>query len=208
MEQMYNASLQLSTKQQETKIDRYKVQLKNAREQTAAEKEIWRAKLAKLNEEMQVANDRVHNAKINQRKLIQQHLDDTAEVEKMLQNYVDSLEGENNELRAELKAALSDKRAAVRKSERERKLSKSRLEKWHAERSLRREYEDRVAKQEKANRAMQEVVEKYKSTINQSITRNQATPEKGMGRRGDCSSAWRSKEVANMGSSVHLRTFG
>ena len=65
----------------------------------------------------------------------------------MLQNYVDSLEGENNELRAELKAALSDKRAAVRKSERERKLAKSRLEKWHAERCLRREYEDRVAEQ-------------------------------------------------------------
>ena len=106
--------MQIATEHHETKINRYKARLKTAQEQTAAEKEKWRAKLAKLNEEMEVANDRVHNAKVNQRALVQQHLDDTAEVEMMLQNYVESLEGENNELHAELKAALSDKRAAVR----------------------------------------------------------------------------------------------
>ena len=92
-----------------------------AREQTAAKKEKWKAKLDKLNEELQAVNDVVHNAKMNQRALIQKHLDDTASAKTMLQNYVETLEEENDDLCAELKvkAAISDKRAAGRKSERE-----------------------------------------------------------------------------------------
>lgn len=45
--------------------------------------------LAKLNDEMQVTNDHVHNAKMNQHALLQQHLDDTAQARMMLQNYVE-----------------------------------------------------------------------------------------------------------------------
>jgi hypothetical protein len=134
-----------------------------------AEKEKWKTKLDKLNEEMQLANDRVHNAKMNQRALVQKHLDDTSNAEMMLQNYIESLEEENDELRAELKAAITDKRAAVRKSEKDQKLAKSHLDKWHAERLLRREFEDRAAEQEKVNQAMKNVLDKYQEIINESL---------------------------------------
>jgi hypothetical protein len=86
------------------------------------------------------------------------HLDDTANAEMMLQNYIESLEEENDELCDELKAAITDKRAAVRKSEKDRKLAKSRLDEWDAERLLHREFEDRAAEQEKANQAMKDVL--------------------------------------------------
>ena len=98
MEQMYDASLEMTTQQHQNKIDRYRSRLKIAQEQTAAEKEKWKAKLDKLNEEMQSANDAIHNAKMNQRAIIQKHLDDTANAEKMLQNYVETLEEENDDL--------------------------------------------------------------------------------------------------------------
>ena len=46
-------------------------------------------------------------------------------------------------------------------------MAKSRLDKWHAERRLRREYEDRVAEQEKANQKMHKALNKYELTIKQ-----------------------------------------
>jgi pyruvate-formate lyase len=76
---------------------------------------------------------------MNLHALVQMHFNDTANAEMMLKNYIESLEEENDELRDELKAAITDKRAAVRKSEKDRKLAKSRLDEWDAERLLRRE---------------------------------------------------------------------
>ena len=126
------------------KINHYKNCLKVVQEQTAVKKEKWKAMLTNLNVELLVDNDRVHNAKANQRTLIQQHLDETAHAKMMLQNYVDSLEEENDELHMELKMAISEKSTALQKSEKEWNFAKSWLNNWHAERFLHREAKDRL----------------------------------------------------------------
>ena len=97
-----------------------------------------------MNVELLVANDRVHNAKVSQHALIQQHLDETAYAKTMFQNYIDSLEEENDELHMELKMAISEKCTAVQKNVKAWKLAKSQLDKWHAERFLCREAKDCV----------------------------------------------------------------
>ena len=65
MEQEYDLPIKLAQEQHQMKIDHYKNHLKVLQEQTAVEKEKWKAKLTKLNGELLVANDCVHDAQVN-----------------------------------------------------------------------------------------------------------------------------------------------
>jgi signal transduction protein with GAF and PtsI domain len=79
----------------------------------------------------------------------------------ILNNYVDSLEEENEDLRNELTAAIKEKRVAEQKSEKDRRYAKARLKKLHTEQYLRRQAQDYAAEQEKINKALQETLKKY-----------------------------------------------
>jgi hypothetical protein len=141
--------------------EQWKKRLAAVQEQIAKEREKWQSKLDALNEELSVDIDRVYQEKARRRAQVREQLDETARVQMILQNYVDSLEEENEELRTELKDAIKDKCAAVRTSEKDRRNAKARLDKWHAERYLRRQAEDYAAEQEKINRSLQETLKKF-----------------------------------------------
>ena len=56
----------------------------------------------------------------------------------MLQNYADTLEEEKEDLRRKMHKAVAAKCSAERSSTKSKKLAKDRLDKWHAEKHLRR----------------------------------------------------------------------
>ena len=86
----------------------------------------------------------------------------------MMQNYAETLEEENGELRSKVQAAIADKQTAERSSAKNKKLAKDRLEKWHAERHLRSVAQDHAAQQKKIATQMQQTTEKYEAFINKS----------------------------------------
>jgi hypothetical protein len=79
----------------------------------------------------------------------------------MMQNYAETLEEENAEPHSKVQAAVAEKLTAERSSAKNKKLAKDRLEKWHAERHLRRVAQDHAAQQEKISTQMQHITEKY-----------------------------------------------
>jgi chromosome segregation ATPase len=78
--------------------EQWKKRLAAVQEQSAKEREKWQSKLDALNEELSVASNRVYQEKARRRAQIREQLDETARVQMILQNYVDSLEEENEEL--------------------------------------------------------------------------------------------------------------
>jgi hypothetical protein len=95
-------------------------------------------------------------------------IDETKRVEMMLTNYSDSLEEENEELRRELAVAIQEKRKAQRTMHKSTKLAKDRLEKWHAEKHLRRVAQDYAVQQEKNHKQLQHIMHKYEEILNNS----------------------------------------
>jgi hypothetical protein len=89
---------------------------------------------------------------------VHKQIEETARVEMMLQNNADVLKEENVELRTKIQATIKDKRLAERASSKDKKLAKDRLEKWHAEKHLRRIAENYAAEQEKIAKDMQSIV--------------------------------------------------
>jgi hypothetical protein len=130
VESEYDATLKAS----EDKLAVTKQKLADAKEQVLKEKEKWQARLDAMNGELDKANDRVYQEKARRRVQVQQQIDETARVEMILQNYAECLEEENEDLRKELTVAVKDKRVAERKSEKDRRYAKARLDKLHAER--------------------------------------------------------------------------
>ena len=126
------------TKQYEDKIERWKERFDVLREQVAKEKEKWVVKYNNLEQQLSTTKDRVYAEKAKCRSLVQKQIEETARVEMMLQNYADVLKEENMELRTKIQATIKDKRLAERVSSKDKKLAKDRLEKWHAEKHLRR----------------------------------------------------------------------
>jgi hypothetical protein len=159
--QNLESEYQVSLQAKDDKVATIKQKLADVKDQVHKEKEKWQFKLDALNAELEKANDRVYQEKARRRAQVQNQLDETARVEMILQNYVESLQEENEELRNELKEAIKDKRVAERKSEKDRRNAKARLEKWHAEQFLRRQAEDYPAEQEKINDALQKTLKKY-----------------------------------------------
>jgi hypothetical protein len=99
------------------------------------EKDKWMSKYSKLEEQLQSTKDRVYLERVKHRTLIQKQIEETERVEMMMQNYAETLEEENGELRSKVQAAIADKQTAERSSTKNKKLAKDRLERWHAEKS-------------------------------------------------------------------------
>lgn len=158
----------LNTKQYKDKIERWKERFGVLREQVVKEKEKWVVKYNNLEEQLSSTKDRVYAEKAKCRTLVQKQIEETARVEMMLRNYSDLLKEENDELRTKIQATIKDKRLAERASSKDKKLAQDRLEKWHAEKHLRRIAEDYAAEQEKIANHLQEIMQKYQDMINNS----------------------------------------
>ena len=85
-----------------------------------------------------------------------------------MQNYIDGLEEMNFELADEFKAALKEKRQAMKKSEKSAQLADSRLQKWHNEQTARREAQDELVMYQRIANEAEKIMSKYKALIEES----------------------------------------
>ena len=168
MQSDYEGAAERAAKQQATKIEQWRVRFAKLREDVSNEKDKWMSKYSKLEEQLQSTKDLVYLERLKHRTLIQKQIEETERVEMMMQNYAETLEEENGELRSKVQAAIADKQTAERSSAKNKKLAKDRLEKWHAERHLRRVAQDHAAQQKKIATQMQQTTEKYEAFINKS----------------------------------------
>jgi hypothetical protein len=79
------------------KLTTIKQKLAVAKEEVLKEKEKWQVKLDSMNDEIEKANDQVYKEKARCRAQVQEQINETARVQMILQNYVDSLEEERGE---------------------------------------------------------------------------------------------------------------
>ena len=86
----------------------------------------------------------------------------------MVQNYANSLEETNDDLRDELKQALFEKHRATSLTVNAKQLTSNRLDKWHIERDRRRAAENEVARLNKSAMEMDLIIKGYRSEIEQS----------------------------------------
>ena len=100
---------------------------------------------------------------------MQRQMDEAKEVAAQVQNYEESFLQENNDLRAQLKKALSDKRSAIRQSKKDKQLAQSRLAKWHEERERRRVAEDYAAQQSKVAAALKLTLASYVARVESNL---------------------------------------
>ena len=143
------------------KLDQMKRNLVQHKSKVLEEREKWQGKLNKLNEDLDVASDRLYREKSRGRKLIQDHIDKAEVNAAEMQNYIDDLEDHNETQSEELKAALKAKRDAVRSSRKTKALADQRLRKWHDERMKRRDLSDALAAQEAIAKETLAVVKQY-----------------------------------------------
>ena len=121
------AIAELTDKKHQKKIDRYKSALREVQRKLVSVELQWSDRLHKLESELSTANDLVVSQKSKYRSLMQRQIDEASAVATQVQNYEESFLQENNDLRSQLKKALSDKRAAVRQSKKDKQLAQSRL---------------------------------------------------------------------------------
>ena len=157
----FEADARLTEQQQQKQIDRWKAELRKVKAQLVKVEQQWQSKLSKLDDELSTANDLVVAQKSKYRQLMQRQMDEAKEVAAQVRNYEESFLQENNDLRAQLKKALSDKRAAIRQSRKDKQLAQSRLAKWHEERERRRTAEDYAAQEAKVASALKLTVASY-----------------------------------------------
>lgn len=161
----YQAMSDLTAEQHRKKMDRYKAQLHEVKQKMLSVSHKWEDRLHKLDAELATANDRVVAQKLKYRSIIQQQRDQANDFATQVQNYEESFLKENDDLRAQLKKALSDKRAAERQSRRDKDLAQHRLANWHEERERRRAAVDYAAEQEKAAGALKLTLASYVSRV-------------------------------------------
>ena len=161
MKSKYESRDELTKQKHLKKVERYKQELGKVRAQFDNVELHWKNKLRKLDEELSTANDVVVAHKSKYRRLMQQQMDEAKEFATQVQNYEESFLQENKDLRAQLKKALSYKRAAVRQSKKDKQLAQSRLAKWHEERERRRTAEDYAAREAKVAAALKLTLASY-----------------------------------------------
>ena len=121
----YEADARVTEEKHQKKIDRWKAELRNTKMKLMEVGQRWENKLIKLENELSSANDKIVCQKSKYRDLMQRQMDEAKAVADQVQNYEDSFLQENAELRAELKMALANKRAAERQSNRAKQLAQS-----------------------------------------------------------------------------------
>jgi len=126
-----------------------------------------RTKICALQDSLGAMKGRLHDEKSKHWKVM---FDEELKC-KWLENEIQELnshEETNNDLRDELKEALSEKSRATRLTTKAKKLASHRLEKWHIEREHRSSAEDEVAHLNKSAMQMNKIIEEYSMVIEQS----------------------------------------
>ena len=127
----HEAEIKSAEEKYQKKTQRWSDQLEKVKLKMMEEGQQLEYRLRKLDDELSSANDRIYLQKKRIRDLVQKQIDESYEVATQVQNYEDSFLEENKDLRAKLKKALSDKRAAERQSRKDKQLAQSILAKWH-----------------------------------------------------------------------------
>jgi hypothetical protein len=81
----------------------------------------------------------------------------------IMQNFANSLEETNDDLRSKLKAAITQKHTTFRLTGKAKRLEANRLDKWHQERTRQRNAEDKLARQVKFSKQLELILEEYRS---------------------------------------------
>ena len=157
----HEAEIKSAEEKYQKKTQRWSDQLEKVKLKMMEEGQQWEDRLRKLDDELSSANDRIYLQKKKIRDLVQKQIDESYEVATQVQNYEDSFLDKNKDIRAKLKKALSDKRAAERQSRKDKQLAQSRLAKWHEERERRRTAEDYAAQEAKVAAALKLTVASY-----------------------------------------------
>jgi hypothetical protein len=110
----------------------------------------------------------VYVEKAKHRQAMQEQFDETQQAVSMVQNYANSLEETNDDLRDKLKQALFEKHRATCLTANTKQLASSRLDKWHIDRDRRRAAENEVARLNKSAMEMDLIIKGYRSEIEQS----------------------------------------
>ena len=124
-------------------------------------------KICALQDSLGAMKRRLHDEKSKHRKVMFDEELKCKQLENKIQE-LNSLEETNNDLRDELKDALSEKSRATRLTAKAKKLASHRLEKWHIEREHRSSAEDEVAHLNKSAMQMNKIIEEYRMVIEQS----------------------------------------
>ena len=171
--QLYHeAELLVSARQQMNKQELLKNKMMAAQLKLKTEKEKLQNNLRALDMDFLTAKDRLYVEKVKQRQAILQQLDEMQRAVSIVQNYADSPEETNNDLRDELKQALLDKYAVLKLTSKAKQLASDRLEKWHIERKQWRAAEDELARQQKTTKDMELIMEEYRLEIQLSLKSN------------------------------------
>ena len=164
----YEAEVRVSGRQLMKKQDSLKSRMMAAQLKLMSEKLKLESELRSLDNDLSTTKDQLYIAKAKHRHAMQHQLDETQRAVSIAQNYADSLEDTNNDLRDELKEALSEKRRATSLTAKAKKLASHRLKKWHIEREHRRAAEDKVARLNKSAMQMNQIIKEYRMVIEQS----------------------------------------
>ncbi len=157
----FQARSDLTERQHRKKIECWKGELLQVKQQLMSVWHQWEDRLSKLEAELSTADDRVVAQKSKYRNLIQQQRDEAKEVATQVQNYEDSFLKENGKLQAELKKVLAIKHAAECQRRRDKQLAQARLTKWHEERDRRLIAEEYAAQQAKVAAALKLMLGSY-----------------------------------------------
>ena len=127
-----------------------------------------RTKLCALQDSLGAMKGRHQDEKSKHRKVMFDEELKRKRLENKIQQELNSLEETNNDLRDELKEALSEKSHATRLTAKAKKLASHQLDKWHIERERGRAAEDKVAHLNKSYMQMNKIIEEYRMVIEQS----------------------------------------
>ena len=127
-----------------------------------------RTKLCAFQDSLGVMKGRLHDEKSKRRKVMFDEELKCKRLENEIQQELNSLEETNNDLRDELKEALSKKSCATRLTAKAKKLASHRLKKWHIESERRCSAEDEVAHLNKSAMHMNNIIKEYRMVIEQS----------------------------------------
>lgn len=185
----HDAVVRANQARYEKSKQRWKKKLEAEMEKLHKDRVKWQNKIDKIQEQLDDANDRAYLAIAKGRRNLQKQIDAADKKEMEMQNYIKEIDEMNMEMAAEWKQAMKEKKQAEASSEEGKVLADKRLEKWHAERYLRRVAEDELARQAEINRESQKIIDKYKSIVESSQDtkrrmKKEWSDEQAAGRRG------------------------
>ena len=161
-------ALQVHAIKYDKSVLKWKKKLEVEQQKLVTAREKWELKIQLLDKSYKVASNRVTNEKHKNRDLIQNHIDELANQEHVMNCTIQDLTQENFDMAGEWKEAISDKRAAEKRTKRVRAESSQRLSRWYAERDARRAAEDELARLAKESNDQKKVLDRLQQLVDES----------------------------------------